>query len=267
MGRKKIEFTKEQDECITQMVNDGYSLNGILSFVNNKFQTNFSRSGIDRRIKTLGIDRNKIVKDNMVLLSKSDIIKFTINKWFYNTSHNYKERIISTQYTLDAYAKRMGGVTKPTLLKYIRKYKLPTKITPDMKEFFDITDLDLRMYKNGTIDAIIKQLKSKTDVVIERNAVIKVGNTDVTVELYFPEHSAVLVFCMQDDYYTKQLGESEIPIPCMFEWVKAIRDNSNYKVLCYRLEYNHFHKRITQYNIKYICDSIIKDLGLQLKEL
>ena len=80
MGRKKIEFTKEQDECITQMVNDGYSLNGILSFVNNKFQTNFSRSGIDRRIKTLGIDRNKIVKDNMMLLSKSDIIKFTINK-------------------------------------------------------------------------------------------------------------------------------------------------------------------------------------------
>jgi hypothetical protein len=266
MGRKKIEFTKEQDECITQMVNDGYSLNGILSFVNNKFQTNFSRSGIDRRIKTLGIDRNKIVKDNMMLLSKSDIIKFTINKWFYNTSHNYKERIISTQYTLDAYAKRMK-VSKPTLLKYIRKYKLPTKITPDMKEFFDITDLDLRMYKKGTVDAIIKQLKSKTDVVIEPNAIIKVGNTNVTVELYFPEYSAVLLFGCQDDYYTKQLGESEIPISCMSEWFRAIKDNSNYKVLCYRLEYNHFHKRITQYNIKYVCDSIIKDLGLQLKEL
>jgi hypothetical protein len=57
MGRKKIEFTKEQDECITQMVNDGYSLNDILLCVNNKFNTNFSRSGIDRRIKTLGIDR------------------------------------------------------------------------------------------------------------------------------------------------------------------------------------------------------------------
>ena len=266
MGRKKIEFTKEQDECITQMVNDGYSLNGILSFVNNKFQTNFSRSGIDRRIKTLGIDRNKIVKDNMMLLSKSDIIKFTINKWFYNTSHNYKERIISTQYTLDAYAKRMK-VSKPTLLKYIRKYKLPTKITPDMKEFFDITDLDLRIYKKGTVDAIIKQLKSKTNVVIEPNAIIKVGNTDVTVELYFPEYSAVLLFGLRDDYYTKQLGESEIPIPCMSEWFRKIKYNSNYKLLCYRLEYDHFQKRITQYNIKYVCDSIIKDLGLQLKEL
>lgn len=40
-----------------------------------------------------------------------------------------------------------------------------------------------------------------------------------------------------------------------------------YKILCYRLEYNHFQKRTTQYNIKYVCDSIIKDLGLQLKEL
>ena len=266
MGRKKIEFTKEQDVRITQMANEGCSLNEILSKVNNEFNANFSRSGIDRRIKTLGIDRTKIVKNNMALLSKSDIIKFTINKWYYNTSHSYKERIISTQYTLDAYAKRMR-VSKPTLLKYIKKYNLPTKITPDMEEFFDITNLDLRMYKKGTVDAIIKQLKSKTDVVIEPNAIIQVGNTDVTVELYFPEYSAVLLFGLQDDYYTKQLGESEIPISCMSEWFRKIRDNSNYKLLYYRLEYNHFHKRITEYNIKYVCDSIIKDLGLQLKEL
>ena len=266
MGRKKIEFTKEQDECITQMVNDGYSLNDILLCVNNKFNTKFSRSGIDRRIKTLGIDRTKIVNDNMTLLSRSDIIKYTINKGYYNASNTYKVYRLRENYTLDRYAKRLG-VSKPTLLKYIRKYKLPTKITPDMKEFFDITDLDLRMYKNGTVDAIIKQLQSKTDVIIERNAVIKFGNTNVTVELYFPEYSAVLVPGIQDDYYTKKLGESEIPIPCMFGWYNAIRDNSNYKILCYRLEYNHFQKRTTQYNIKYVCDSIIKDLGLQLKEL
>ena len=266
MGRKKIEFTKEQDARITQLLNDGCSLNEILAVVNDEFQTSFSRSGIDRRIKALGIDRNTIVKDKMTLLSKSDIIKFTINKWYYNASNTYKERCLSRNYTLDRYAKRIG-VSKPTLLKYIRKYKLPTKITPDMKEFFDITDLDLRMYKEETIDAIIKQLKSKTDIVIERNAVIKFGNTNVMVELYFPEYSAVLVFGLQDDHYSKKLGESEIPIPCMFEWYKKIRNESNYKVFCYRLEYNHFHKRITQYNIKYVCESILKDLGLQMKEL
>ena len=135
-----------------------------------------------------------------------------------------------------------------------------------MKEYFEISNLDLRMYKEGTVNAIIKQLKSKTDVVIERDAVIRIGNTDIKVELYFPEHSAVLVAGMQDDYYTKELGKSDLPIVHMAEWFREIRNNSNYKLLCYRLMYNHFYKRITQYNIKYVCDSIIKDLELPLKE-
>ena len=95
MGRKKIEFTKEQDVRITQMVNDGHSLNEILVAVNSEFETNFSRSGIDRRIKTLGIDRTKIVKDNMTLLSRSDIIKYTINKWFYRNAESYKANQLS----------------------------------------------------------------------------------------------------------------------------------------------------------------------------
>lgn len=263
MGRKKTEFTKEQDERITQLVNEGHSLNEILVAINDEFETNFSRSGIDRRIKALGIVRNKINKS--VLLSRSDMIKYVINKQYYNTSRDYKKRCLSSQYTLDAYSKRMK-ISKPTLLRYIKKYNLPSKITPDMKEYFEISNLDLRMYKEGTVNAIIKQLKTKTDVVIERNTVIKFDNTNVTVELYFPEYSAVLVIGNQDDYYTKQLGESEIPIPYMGEWYRAISNNSNYKVLRYRLEYNHFHKRITQYNIKYVCDSIIKDLELPLKE-
>lgn len=57
MGRKKTEFTKEQDERITQLANDGHSLNEILVAVNDEFDANFSRSGIDRRIKALGIER------------------------------------------------------------------------------------------------------------------------------------------------------------------------------------------------------------------
>lgn len=57
MGRKKIEFTTEQDVRITQLVNDGYSLNGILSKINDEFSSTFSRSCIDIRIKTLGVER------------------------------------------------------------------------------------------------------------------------------------------------------------------------------------------------------------------
>ena len=48
----------------------------------------------------------------------------------------------------------------------------------------------------------------------------------------------------------------------MFEWYNKIRDESNYKVIFCRLE-----KRTPKYSIQSVCDSIIKDLGLQLKGL
>lgn len=57
MGRKKIDFTMEQDVRLTQLVNEGYSLNQILPTINDEFNMSFSRSCIDRRIKTLGIER------------------------------------------------------------------------------------------------------------------------------------------------------------------------------------------------------------------
>ena len=38
MGRKKIDFTKEQDDRITQLVNEGYSLNQILPIINSEFK-------------------------------------------------------------------------------------------------------------------------------------------------------------------------------------------------------------------------------------
>lgn len=266
MGRKKIEFTTEQDVRIKQLVNDGYSLNGILSKINDEFSTTFSRSCIDRRIKTLGIIRNKINYEVRQSISRSDVIKYIINKTYYNSCKYYDEYRLRTQYTLNEFAKRMG-VSKPTVLKYLNKYNLPTQITPEMKEFSDISNLDLRIYKKETVDAIVEYLKNKTNVVIETNAIIRVGNTDVTVELLFPEYNTVLLCGMQDDYFTKKKGETEIPIKCMFEWYKKIENETNYKYVCYRLEYNKFHKRPTKYNIQYVGDSIIKNLGLQLKEL
>lgn len=266
MGRKKIEFTKEQDERITQLVSEGYSLNQILPIINGEFNSSFSRSGIDRRIKTLGIDRGKINVEVKSSISKSDIIKYIINKSYYNSRTDYEGYRVRLQFTLDQFSKRIG-VSKPTLLKHLKKYNLPNQITPDMKEFFDISNLDLRMYKKETVDDIVAYLESKTNVVIERNPVIKVGNTDITVELYFPEYKSVLVCGLQDDYYTTKLGESELPIRLMDEWYTKISNESNYKCLYYRLEYNTFMKRPTRYDIKYVGDSIIKDLGLSLKEL
>ena len=71
----------------------------------------------------------------------------------------------------------------------------------------------------------------------ERNAVIKFGNTDVTVELYFPDYSAVLVCDDQDDYYTKPLGESEIPSLICISGITQLGNNIiiNYLKLHYIL--------------------------------
>lgn len=266
MGRKKTEFTKEQDARITQLLNDGYSLSGILSVVNKEFNSNFSRSGIDRRIKSLGIIRGEIDDKAKRVVTKSDIVKYIINKHYYNAANTWEEYRVRTHFTLDAYAKRIG-VSKPTLLKYLKTYNLPSPITPDMKKFFDISSVDLRMYKEGTINAIITKLRNKTDVVIETNVTIKVGNTDVTVEMFFPEYNTVLLCGNYDEHYNKKREELEIPSKLIYKWYDKIRDEANYKVLYYGLVYNCFRRRITQYNTQYVCDSIIKDLGLPLKEL
>lgn len=222
MGRKKIEFTTEQDVRIKQLVNGGYSLNGILSKINDEFSTTFSRSCIDRRIKTLGIIRNKINDEVRQSISRSDVIKYIINKTYYNSCKYYDEYRLRTQYTLNEFAKRMG-VSKPTVLKYLNKYNLPTQITPEMKEFSDISNLDLRIYKKETVDAIVEYLKNKTNVVIETNAIIRVGNTDVTVELLFPEYNAVLLCGMQDDYYTKKKERQKYQLSVCLNGIRKLK--------------------------------------------
>ena len=222
MGRKKIEFTTEQDVRIKQLVNGGYSLNGILSKINDEFSTTFSRSCIDRRIKRLGIIRNQINDEVRQSISRSDVIKYIINKTYYNSCKYYDEYRLRTQYTLNEFAKRMG-VSKPTVLKYLNKYNLPTQITPEMKEFSDISNLDLRIYKKETVDAIVEYLKNKTNVVIETNAIIRVGNTDVTVELLFPEYNAVLLCGMQDDYYTKKKERQKYQLSVCLNGIRKLK--------------------------------------------
>ena len=80
MGRKKIEFTKEQDERITQLVSEGYSLNQILPVINGEFNSSFSRSGIDRRIKTLGIDNSSFNLEDFMEAKNNPMKLFNLTK-------------------------------------------------------------------------------------------------------------------------------------------------------------------------------------------
>lgn len=78
MGRNKTLFTEEQDCMIKLLTEQGKSLNEVVNLVNEEFGTEFSRSGIDRRIKYFGLARpNKTVKiDKEVRKQQQDKIKY-----------------------------------------------------------------------------------------------------------------------------------------------------------------------------------------------
>lgn len=78
MGRNKTLFTEEQDCMIKLLTEQGKSLNEVVNLVNKEFGTEFSRSGIDRRIKYFGLARpNKTVKiDKEVRKQQQDKIKY-----------------------------------------------------------------------------------------------------------------------------------------------------------------------------------------------
>lgn len=78
MGRNKTLFTEEQDCMIKLLIGQGKSLNEVVNIVNEEFNTNISRTVIDKRIHHLGIERpNKIVKvDKEVRKQQRDKIKY-----------------------------------------------------------------------------------------------------------------------------------------------------------------------------------------------
>lgn len=77
MGRNKTLFTEEQDVMIRLLTGQGKSLNEVVNLINGAFGTEFSRSGIDRRIRQFGLARpNKTVKiDKDVRKQQRDKIK------------------------------------------------------------------------------------------------------------------------------------------------------------------------------------------------
>lgn len=218
MGRKKIEFTKEQDECITQMVNDGYSLNGILSFVNNKFQTNFSRSGIDRRIKTLGIDRTTN-KGTTIINPKTAELVEELREWKRKQSYSYGA--ITEQNIADGM-----GICVKTLKKMYKQFDIPQRLhygsRPDI--YFDVLYCDCTTLKKKISDRIyeyIMKIKPK-DMRVERNTVVhtepmtikfkdenyvvrtaEMNGTDLKVDFYFPDYKTAFYCVMNDVVLTK----------------------------------------------------------------
>lgn len=84
MGRNKTLFTHEQDTAIKLLIEQGKTLNEVVNSINEEFNTNISRSVIDKRIKELNIikepkklGRPKTINTDKPTKSKQDSIETT----------------------------------------------------------------------------------------------------------------------------------------------------------------------------------------------
>ena len=242
MGRKKIEFTTEQDVRITQLVNDGYSLNCILSKVNDEFNTTFSRSCIDRRIKTLGIERTtyKKVDENMTILNPklSNRVE-ELREWKRRQADNRDS--ITEQDIADAM-----GICVKTLNKMYKQFDIPKRlwcysrpdIYFDVKEVVDCTTLNKDM-REWIYTEIIK--RKPKDMRVERDVIVytspmtikfwyynddhkrieksvDMDGVDLKFDFYFPDYKTG--FYYDDFFYFKSLcknGERSSSSPTLWE--------------------------------------------------
>jgi hypothetical protein len=220
MGRKKTEFTTEQDVRITQMVNDGHSLNEILVAVNSEFETNFSRSGIDRRIKSLGIERTKhnagkngtscTSSLNPKMADKVEELKEWKRKQVYTHGAITEQQIANAM-----------GICVKTLKKMYKQFDIPQRLyyrsRPDI--YFDVLHCDCTTLKKKISDRIyddIMKIKPK-DMRVEHNVIVhtepmtikfedenyvirtaEMNGTDLKVEFYFPDYKTAFYCCFND---------------------------------------------------------------------
>ena len=177
MGRKKIKFTTEQDARIKQLVNDGYSLNGILSKINDEFSTTFSRSCIDRRIKTLGVERPK---QNTVLKVTGGIT--TLNPKLSSRVEElceWKRRQADNRDTITEQdiANEMG-ISVKTLNKMYKQFDIPKRLCSssrpdiyfDVKQLVDCTTFGKKA-REWIYDEIIK--RKPKDMRVEHDVTIR----------------------------------------------------------------------------------------------
>lgn len=249
MGRKKTEFTKEQDERITQLANDGHSLNEILVAVNDEFDANFSRSGIDRRIKALGIERtshNNSGRGISVSPKMTERVE-ELREW--KRKQSYTFGAITEQNIADAM-----GVCVKTLKKMYKQFDIPQRLRylsrPDI--YFDVKHCDCTTLKKSVADRIyayIMKMKPQ-DMRVERDVIVridpmtirfydygsdiitrsaKMNAVDMKVDFYFPDYKTAF-FCntVFKDFIKDNVEQNGL-INCGSEYLKS--NHSNIKLM------------------------------------
>lgn len=252
MGRKKIEFTAEQDVRITQLVNDGYSLNGILSKINDEFNATFSRSCIDRRIKTLGIERpaqNTNMKGTEGITTLNPKLSERVEEL-----REWKRRQADNRdaITEQVIANEMGICVK-TLNKMYKQFDIPKRLCshtrPDI--YFDVKQLvDCTTFRKEAIEWIYAEIlkRKPKDMRVQHNVVIHtepmtikfryhnndgkyveksvdMDGVDLKVDFYFPDYKTGFFY---DDLGFKSLSKNNsVGSRTPFHWSSYLKKFKN----------------------------------------
>lgn len=245
MGRKKIEFTKEQDDRIKELVNNGHSLNEILPIINNEFNTTFSRSCIDRRIKTLGIIRSEVNRDRKQSISRFSNRVEELREW---KRRQANDRDSITEQDI---ANGMGICVK-TLNKMYKQFDIPKRLWSgsrpdiyyDVKGVVDCTTFN-KEGREWIYNEILKQkpkdMRVDRDVVVHiepmtikfryRNnddkwveKTVDMDGVDMKVDFYFPDYKTGFYY---DDLGFKSLCNKGNKLGVSNSWSSYLKQFKN----------------------------------------
>ena len=273
MGRKKREFTKEQDDRIAQLVNDGHSLNEILVAVNDEFDANFSRSGIDRRIKALGIERTSHNNSGRCISVSPKMTERVEELREWKRKQSYTFGAITEQNIADAM-----GVCVKTLKKMYKQFDIPQRLhylsRPDI--YFDVKQCDCTTLKKSVADRIyayIMKMKPQ-DMRVERDVIVRIDPmtihfydycgdritrcakmkaVDMKVDFYFPDYKTAF-YCntLFKDFFKDNVEQNGL----INRWSEYLKSNhSNIKLMDFvpmRSPY------VLEYNLEYAAKTMIE---------
>ena len=267
MGRKKTEFTKEQDARITQLVNDGYSLSGILSVVNKEFDANFSRSGIDRRIKSLGIERTINRTETTLCPRIADKVE-ELREW---KRKQCKSDTITEQNIADAM-----GISVKTLRKMYKQFDIPQRLLPYSRPdiYRDVKAVDCAGLKKSvreTLYSLILKYKPK-DMRVEQNVIVRtepmtikfrdnnfkvrtanMNGADIKVDFYFPDYKTAV--CYDTFFYYESVCKDDVKPNTASGWSEYLKQHKNDIKLMIFIPFKSFDDRY--FNLTFSAKSII----------
>ena len=267
MGRKKIEFTKEQDARIAQLVNDGYSLSGILSVVNKEFDANFSRSGIDRRIKSLGIERTINRTETTISPRIADKVE-ELREW---KRKQCDSDTITEQNIADAM-----GISVKTLRKMYKQFDIPQRLLPYSRPdiYYDVKAVDCAGLKKSvreTLYSLILKYKPK-DMRVEQNVIVRtepmtikfrdnnfkvrtanMNGTDIKVDFYFPDYKTAV--CYDTFYHYESVCKDDVKPGAASGWSEYLKRHKNNIKLMIFIPFESFDD--THFDLIFSAKSII----------